>query len=81
MDDDLHGLAGNAHFKRARPIFSEQELLEDEAGTLLFSHSQLTSLGAMLFLLNVFHIYRTSNLFISNLFTFYHTSHEDLTKK
>ena len=68
MDNNLHGLVGDAQFQLARPIFSKQELLEDEAGTLLFFGSRLTNLGATLLLLNVCHTHGTSNLFISNLF-------------
>ena len=69
MDDDLDGLANDPHFQRATPIFLEQELLEDEASTLLFSGSHLTSLGATLLLLNLCHTHGTSNLSISNLFS------------
>ena len=36
MDNDLEGMIGDAKFESTTPIFSEQELLEDEAGTLLF---------------------------------------------
>ena len=62
-------MASDADFEQAIPIFSAHELLEDEANTLLFSGSCLTSLGATLILLNLCHIHGTSNLFISNLFT------------
>ena len=68
-DNDLNGLASDAHFERAAPIFSKEELLKDEAQTLLFFCSQLTSLGATLLLLNVCRTHDTINLFFSNLFT------------
>ena len=49
MDNDLEGMIGDAEFERAAPIFSKQELLEDEVGTLLFVGFQLTSLGEQFF--------------------------------
>ena len=64
----IHGAHGRSYL--TTPIFLEQELLEDEASTLMFSGSRLTSqVGATLLLLNLCHTHGTSNLFISNLFS------------